>query len=151
MTDHIQSLMVLPDATAPARLALMKASWQQHDRKPVFNGVDDGRLVVSPRDLRLAAQRLGVRWPISVRWMTANDHDSVGLYISSPDHEHEIRLPRGCSATETAKVLRHELAHAAQREAAGFNGFEGRRDAHEREAWELSWTLNDIPLVRDER
>ena len=141
-------LDILPDHTTQAKLALARARARQHDPK-IYNGVDDGRLIIDWRHVRLAAQRLGVCWPITIGWMSINDEpDSYGLYIATPDQAHTIRLRNGLSATDTARVLRHELAHCKQREATAFNDFEARRDTLEQQANALGSTLRRSTSIK---
>ena len=142
-------ILTLPDHTIAAKAQLAKLSHPNHP-KISNGGFDDGRLIIDWRHVRLAADRLKVRWLVTIGWMSINDEpDSFGRYIGSTDHAHTIRLRRGCSATDCSATLAHELVHAAQREAPGFTSFEARRESYEREACALSQTLNDLALVRE--
>lgn len=108
----------------------------------------DGRLNVNPWHIRIAAERLGLQWPIRIGWLPSGD--LAGCYEPSRYPRHTIRLSVGLSARSAAATIRHELAHCVQAERPG-GLLEADRDAYERAAtdFELSGVLSDLEFARD--
>src|SRR5579884_4276429 len=86
--------------------------WQRH-----------GHLRLHPGRVAQAAERLGVSWPVRVRWMDRTDEAArdrrhgglTGGYCGPWDSEaHTITLRQGRGPEDTAATIRHELAHCSQ-------------------------------------
>ena len=115
-------------------------------------------LEVNPRGVSRAGRRLGVTWPVSIGFMTADELVAAGrtpsaLGFCAPSAgAHRIVLRRGLSAAESAEVLAHELAHAGQAEQLGSRRFDAAYASDgatlERQAWELAETVSDVEMVR---
>jgi hypothetical protein len=85
--------------------------------------VDDGRLLFNHGEFdRIATDLLGLRWPVSVKWVAGLD--VLGRYRNlggAHGGAHTIQVRSGMDADETASVLFHELGHCHQAEGSGIH------------------------------
>lgn len=146
--------------TATVTAAILDGQRSIHAQLDGWHPFDD-RLEVNPSQVALAAQRIDLRWPVTIERMSDEERvkkDAIhggrvdGYRAPSNSYTHTIALRHGQAAEATALTIGHELVHCRQVEMLG-NDFDTRYtedpEAFESQARELApLVVVDLALVR---